>query len=125
MICLKKLPNINGTYLNSEYNENNQRTLINSVLYSDDTNNIFGKMYNDIIEYPNYNRQTRLKFCDNNFLKKYKTSNFFPLFSNPLQWFEVEKIKTEDLKFSKKLLWFIFLTQFGSLVYGLKTRLKK
>ena len=72
-------------------------------MYSDDTNNIFGKMYNDIIEYPNYNRQTRLKFCDNNFLKKYKTSNFFqPLFSNPLQWFEVEKIKTEDLKFSKK-----------------------
>ena len=37
MICLK-ITNINGTYLNSEYNENNQRTLINSVLYSDDTN---------------------------------------------------------------------------------------
>lgn len=103
MICLKKLPNINGTYLNSEYNENKQRILINSVLYSNDTNNIFGKMYHDIIEYPNYNKQTRLKFCDDDFLKKYQITNSFePIFSNPLQWFEVEKIIYDDLEFNKK-----------------------
>jgi len=103
MICLKKLPKINGTYLNSEYNQNNKRLLINSVLYSEETNNIFGKIFHDIIKYPHYKEQTRLKFCDDDFLKKYKITNSFePIFSNPLQWFEVEKIIYDDLEFSKK-----------------------
>ena len=104
MICLKKLPKINGTYLNSEYNQKNKKILINSVLYSEEINNIFGKMFRDIIKRPYYKEHTfHGEFGFDDFLKKYKITNSFePIFSNPIQWFEVEKILYDDLKFNKK-----------------------
>ena len=103
MICLKKFPKINGIYLNSEYNQKYKKILINSVLYSEETNNIFGKIFCDIIKRPHYKDTFHGEYGFEDFLKKYKITNSFePIFSNPLQWFEVEKILYDDLEFNKK-----------------------
>ena len=103
MICLKKLPKIAGTHLNSEYNENKIRVLRNSVLYSDKTNNIFGKMFRDIIKRPHYQDTFQGEWGFEDFLEKYKITNSFePIFSNPIEWYDIEKIVKDDFKFGKK-----------------------